>query len=85
MFSDRHSPQQISGILCRMQLDDPKLHVSHETIYATLYAMPCGKLRTELSACLRQARKSRRSHARGADRCGTIPNIVSIDMCSPEF
>ena len=36
-----------------MQLDDPKLHVSHETIYATLYAMPCGKLRTELSACLR--------------------------------
>ena len=35
-----------------------RLEVSHETICTALYAMPRGALRTELSACLRQARKS---------------------------
>ena len=77
---DRHSPQQISGILCRMQPDDPPLQVSHQTIYAALYAMPRGELRTELIACLRQARKSRRPRARGADPRGTIPNVGSKHM-----
>ena len=60
---DRHSPQQISGILGRMQPGDPTLQVSHETIYTALYAMPRGVLGTEFSACLRQARKSRRVRA----------------------
>ena len=46
-----------------MQLNDPTLQVSHETIYTALYAMPRGELRTELIACLRQARKSRRVRA----------------------
>ena len=82
---DRHSPQQISGILGRMQPGDPTLQVSHETIYTALYAMPRGELRTELIACLRQARKSRRPRARGADRRGTIPNMVSIHMRPPEI
>ena len=59
LLRDRHSPQQISGILCRMQPDDPTLQVSHETIYTAIYAMPRGVLRTELIACQRQARKSR--------------------------
>ena len=36
-------------------------------------------------ACLRQARKSRRLHTRGAARRGTIPNIVSIHMHPPEI
>ncbi len=47
--------------------------------------MPRGELRTELIACLRQARKSRRLRARGADRRGTIPNMVSIQMRPPEI
>ena len=68
-----------------MQPDDPTLPVSHETIYTALYAMPRGELRTELIACLRQARKSRRPRARGADRRGTIPNMVSIHMRPPEI
>ena len=42
------------------------------------YAMPRGALRSELIACLRQSRKSRRPRARGADRRGTIPNMTSI-------
>ena len=85
LLRDRHSPEQISGILCRMQPDDPTLQVSHETIYTALYAMARGELRTELIACLRQARKSRRPRARGADRRGTIPNMVSIHMRPPEI
>ena len=85
LLRDRHSPEQIAGILGRMQPDDPTLPVSHETIYTALYAMPRGELRTELIACLRQARKSRRPRARGADRRGTIPNMVSIHMRPPEI
>ena len=47
--------------------------------------MPRGELRTELIACLRQARKSRRPRARGADWRGTIPNMVSSHMRPPEI
>ena len=46
LLRDRHSPEQISGILCRMQPDDPTLQVSHETSYTALDAMPRGELRT---------------------------------------
>ena len=51
-----HSPEQIAGILQRMHPDQPKLQVSHETIYApkevplgdtALYAIPRGTLRSE--------------------------------------
>ena len=47
--------------------------------------MPRGELRTELIACLRQARKSRRPRARGADRRGSIPNMASIHMRPPKI
>ncbi|MBK8132291.1 MAG: IS30 family transposase [Gammaproteobacteria bacterium] len=80
-----HSPEQIAGILRRMNPDEPTLQVSHETIYTALYAMPRGALRTELIACLRQARKSRRPRARGEDRRGTIPNMTSIHRRPPEI
>ena len=73
-----HSPAQIAGILKRMHPAEPTQQVSHETIYTALYAIPRGSLRTDLIACLRQSRKSRRPRARGADRRGTIPNMVSI-------
>ncbi len=73
-----HSPEQISGILKRMNPDDDMLQISHESIYTAIYAMPRGELRKELIACLRQSRKSRRPRARGNDRRGKIPNMVSI-------
>ena len=78
LLRERYSPEQIAGILGRMNPDDPTLRVSHETIYTALYAMPRGALRTELIAGLRQARKSRRPRARGEDRRGIIPNMTSI-------
>ena len=78
MLRDQHSPEQIAGILRRMHPKQPLLQVSHETIYSALYAMPRGALRSELVACLRQARKSRRPRARGEDRRRTIPCMISI-------
>ena len=85
LLRSRHSPEQIAGILRRMHPDDTTLQVSHETIYTALYAMPRGELRTELIACLRQARKRRRPRARGEDRRGTIPDMVSIHQRPPEI
>ena len=78
LLRTRHSPEQIAGILRRMHPDEPTLQVSHETIYTAIYAMPRGELRSELIACLRQSRKSRRPRARGEDRRGTIPGMTSI-------
>ncbi len=57
---------------------EPSLQVCHETIYTALYAMPRGELRSELIACLRQSRKTRRPRTRGKDRRGTILNRTSI-------
>jgi len=78
LLRDYYSPEQISGMLKRMNPGEDILHVSHETIYTAIYAMPRGELRKELIACLRQSRKSRRPRARGNDRRGKIPNMVSI-------
>lgn len=52
--------------------------VSHETIYRALYVLPRGEFKRALIACLRQGRKRRHPRSRGTDRCGQIPNLVSI-------
>ena len=72
------SPEQIAGRLRHAYPDDMQKHLSAETIYAGLYVLPRGTLRSELLATLRQARKARRSRARGTDRRGQIPNMTSI-------
>ena len=53
------SPQQIAAKLRRMHPDDPQWHVSHETIYAAIYAQPRGALKQEMIAALRQAKPRR--------------------------
>lgn len=72
------SPQQISGRLKRMHPNDPDRQVSHETIYAAIYAQPHGYLRTALISALRQAGKKRRPRSQGRDRRGTWPDMTSI-------
>jgi len=47
------SPEQVAGRLRRMEPENPQMHVSHETIYCALYAVPRGQLRSELIALLR--------------------------------
>ena len=55
------SPQQIAGWLRRRYPDDERYHVSHETIYKTLYIQTRGALKKELLACLRTQRLMRRA------------------------
>ncbi len=58
----RHwSPQQIAGWLKRRNPDDERYHVSHETIYKSLFIQARGVLKKELLACLRTQRVMRRS------------------------
>lgn len=78
LLRERLSPEQISGILKRMNPEDRTLHISHETIYTAIYTMPRGELRKEIIACLRQSRKKRRPRVRGEDRRGKLQNMVSI-------
>jgi IS30 family transposase len=72
------SPEQIAGRLRHAYPDDMRKHLSTETIYAGLYVLPRGALRSELLTALRQARKARRPRARGTDRRGQIPNLTPI-------
>jgi transposase, IS30 family len=72
------SPEQIAGRLRREYPDDMGKQLSSETIYAGLYVLPRGTLRSELLATLRQARKARRPRAQGTDRRGQIPNMTSM-------
>ena len=77
-LAEGYSPEQIAGRLQRAYPDDIRKQLSTETIYAGLYVLPRGALRSELLAALRQARKARRPRARGTDRRGQIPNMTSI-------
>ena len=72
------SPEQIAGRLRRAYPDDMQEQLSAETIYAGLYVLPRGALRSELLAALRQARNARRPRSRGTDRRGRIPNMTPI-------
>ncbi len=77
MLNKLWSPQQISARLRFENPDDPELHVSHETIYQSLFVQSRGALRKELSACLRSKRTRRRPHGR-KDPGGYIKDMVLI-------
>lgn len=78
------SPQQVAGILRNACPDDVGHRVSHETIYSAIYVLPRGELRTQLVACLRQGRSTRKPRSRGTDRRGRIPDMQSIHVRPPE-
>jgi IS30 family transposase len=73
-----YSPEQMAGTLAVVHPDMPSLQVSHETIYTAIYAMPRGALRTDVIGWLRFGHAKRRPRARGEDRRGRIPDMVSI-------
>lgn len=74
------SPEQIARWLMTTYPEDPGLHVSHETIYRTLYVQARGALKQELVAHLRRHRVVRTSRARRArpEHRGQIPDAISI-------
>jgi transposase, IS30 family len=76
----RWSPEQITGTLRRMFPNEPAMHVSHETIYTAIYAMPRGALRKECVALLRQGRGARRPRSRGNGRRGQLREMLSIHL-----
>ena len=55
----RWSPEQIACRLKSMHPDDPSRLISHETIYAAIYAQPRGGLKAEMIAALRQHKPAR--------------------------
>lgn len=55
----RWSPEQIARKLRTMHPEDPTRQISHETIYAAIYAQPRGGLKAEMLAALRQAKPAR--------------------------
>ena len=77
MLNKRCSPDQVSGRLKVEHPDDPSMHISHETIYQSLYVYPRGELKRELKANLRRGRTTRKRRGRKETR-GQIPNAVSI-------
>jgi IS30 family transposase len=72
------SPLQISRWLMAAYPGDEEMHVSHETIYQSLFIQGKGALRTELSRCLRTGRAVRRPQGRPASTKGQIRDMVMI-------
>lgn len=74
------SPQQISGWLMTIYPDDATLHVSHETIYRTLFVQSRGALKKELLAHLRRSPGYRRNRrpVGTTDPRGKIADAISI-------
>lgn len=78
-LADDWSPQQIAGWLKRTYAD-PRMHVSHETIYRSLFVQSRGVLKQSLVHHLRRRRTMRRAHGatRGGQGRGAIVDAVSI-------
>lgn len=74
------SPEQIAGWLKHTYPSEQSLHVSHETIYRSLFIQARGALKKELLAHLRRTRGMRRSrhHTQKTDIHGKITDAVSI-------
>jgi len=80
VHGQRDTSQQIAGWLRRAYPGDEAYHVSHETIYRSLYVQARGVLKKELLAHLRSRRTIRRSKQAGrkGEGRGEITEIVSI-------
>jgi IS30 family transposase len=74
------APEQIAGWLKYMYPDDENMHVSHETIYKSLFIQARGALKKELLQHLRKTRAMRRSrhHTQKTSDHGRITDTVSI-------
>ena len=74
------SPEQISGWLKHTYPNDRSLHVSHETIYRSLFIQARGALKKELLEHLRRTRGMRRSRSYTQKTAihGQIADAVSI-------
>lgn len=74
------SPQLISTVLRRDFPQDQTMHISHETIYQSLYVQTRGELRKDLAKQLSLGRVQRRSHGanRPGSRRGKFQDVLTI-------
>jgi IS30 family transposase len=78
------APQQIAAWLMNTYPTEPTMHVSHETIYRTLYIQARGALKRDLLAHLRRRRVMRRSGPGArAGQGGHIVDAISISERPP--
>ncbi len=77
-LAQQWSPQQIAGWLRRAYPNDPTMHVSHETIYLSLFVQSRGVLKKALQAQLRQRHTIRRPRTAAPKSGGYIVGAVSI-------
>jgi hypothetical protein len=64
-----------------MNIPSPKeAYVCGKTNYTAIYALPVGELCKELITCLRQGKTTHRPHSGGVDRCGQMPEMISIQV-----
>ena len=59
LLDEQWSPEQIAATLKACYPDQPAMHVSHETIYAHIYAYPKGEFRKLLVQSLRRSKSKR--------------------------
>jgi len=76
----RWSPQQISGWLKRAYPENESTHVSHKTIYRSLFIQARGVLKKEFQQHLRSQRTIRRAKQSSLKKngLGQISNMVSV-------
>lgn len=80
------SPQQIAGWLRMSYPEDLSMHISHETIYRTLYVQARGALKKELVAHLRRRKSLRQRRRSKAGRGqGQIVGAISISERPPQI
>lgn len=76
-LSEKYSPEQVAHRIALEYPDDPRMRISHETIYRAIYG---DERLYVLRKDLRQARPKRRKRGMGKTRRGPcIPNRVAID------
>ncbi len=74
----RWSPQQIAATLRRMHPEDASKWISHETIYAAIYAHPRGALKKGMVDALRQGKESRGLRRTTLAKGQTVPEAMRI-------
>lgn len=84
-LNERWSPEQIALTLAHIYPQGQERRVSHEPIYNCIYAQPVGELKHELVATLRHAHNKRVPRSKGQDRRGQIPDMLGIQLRSPEI
>jgi IS30 family transposase len=74
----RWSPEQIAARLRLMHPDDPSQRISHEAIYAAIYAQPRGELKVLMIEALRQAKPKRGMRRTTLAGSAIVPETLRI-------